>query len=226
MPLTPDDRVDAAELVLRLVDGEERATLLRRVLAEPEFAAAVEEWREAFAALLVSYPEADPPAWIERRLAAIGSDARPWRWGAAAASLVAASLAFALLIRPAPVAPPQEIRASPPIAYAAAMVPAKDRQGTAFAAVFDPGLGQVRLPLSIDVPDGRVAELWRIGADGVPHALGLLTGGKTITVALGAEDRAALAAGATLAVSIEPPGGSPTKAPTGPVIATGALIRL
>lgn len=226
MPLTPDDQVGAAELVLGLVEGEERATLLRRVLAEPEFAAAVEEWRAAFAALLLSYPEIEPPAALARRLAGLGSDARRWRWATGIASLVAAGLALALLIRPAAIAPPPETPRSPVIAYAAAMIPAKNQEGKAFAAVFDPGLGQVRLPLSIDVPRGRVAQLWRIGGDGVPHPLGLLTGGETITVPLRAEDRAALAAGATLAVSIEPPGGSPTKLPTGPVVATGALIRL
>ena len=29
--------------------------------------------------------------------------------------------------------------------------------------------------------------------------------------------------GATIAISVEPPGGSPTGAPTGPVVASGAL---
>ena len=31
--------------------------------------------------------------------------------------------------------------------------------------------------------------------------------------------------GATVAISVEPPGGSPTGSPTGPVIASGALTR-
>ena len=34
-----------------------------------------------------------------------------------------------------------------------------------------------------------------------------------------------LADGATFAVSLEPSGGSPTGLPTGPVIASGALVR-
>lgn len=225
MPLTPDDQVSAAELALGLVAGAERAALLRRMLAEPEFAAAVEAWRATFTALLLSCPEVDPPAAIARKLAGIGSDARAWRWGAGAALLIAAGLALALVSRPAAVSQPGP--PPPPSAtYAAAMTPAADTQGKAFAALYDSGLGHVRLPLSIAVPSGRVAELWRIGADGVPRPLGLLTGARTITIPLGREDRAALAAGATLAISIEPPGGSPTKLPTGPVVATGALIRL
>jgi anti-sigma-K factor RskA len=36
----------------------------------------------------------------------------------------------------------------------------------------------------------------------------------------------AAAADATLAVSLEPPGGSPTGLPTGPVIANGKLANL
>ena len=31
--------------------------------------------------------------------------------------------------------------------------------------------------------------------------------------------------GATIAISVEPPGGSPTGAPTGPVVASGALTK-
>jgi len=31
--------------------------------------------------------------------------------------------------------------------------------------------------------------------------------------------------GATVAISVEPPGGSPTGSPTGPVIASGALTK-
>ena len=34
-----------------------------------------------------------------------------------------------------------------------------------------------------------------------------------------------LSQGATIAISVEPPGGSPTGAPTGPVIASGTLER-
>jgi len=31
--------------------------------------------------------------------------------------------------------------------------------------------------------------------------------------------------GATIAISVEPPGGSPTGSPTGPVVASGALAK-
>ena len=41
----------AAELALGVLDGEERAAALRRVLADPVFAREVERWRRYLAAL-------------------------------------------------------------------------------------------------------------------------------------------------------------------------------
>lgn len=225
MALTPEDDVTAAELALGLLEGEERAVLLRRVLQDREFAQAVDLWRDRFVALLADYAAVEPPAWIEQRLARIGENARPWRWATAASSLVAAGLALALIARPADVPPARQVVA-PPITFAAAMAPADTQDAGPFAALFDARRGQVRVPAGIDVPAGRVAELWRIGADGVPKPLGLLLPEGTTALTLSPQDRAALAAGATLAISIEPLGGSPTSLPSGPVVATGKLIRL
>ena len=232
MALTPDDDITAAELAIGLLEGEERALALRRVLAEPAFAAAVEMWRTRFESWLGEYPEVAPPEWIAGRIAALagrGGNATPWRWATAAASLLAACLALALVLRPAEVAAPAPVQVVRPVTFAAAMTPtdpkaAKD--AAAFAALFDATLGQVRVPAGVSVPAGRVAELWRIGGAGVPHSLGLLGRVGTTAIRLTPADRAALAAGATLAISIEPEGGSPKPVPTGPVVATGPLTRI
>ena len=228
MPVTAEDSVTAAELALGLSEGEERSTALRRVLAEPDFAREVERWRAHFTTLYAEYPSVEPPAWIEQRLAGIGNDPGHWRWATGVASLLAAGLAVALVVRPADVPPPVTAPAALPasVTYAAAMAPAKADDGKPFAALFDADRGQVRVPAGVAVPADRVAQLWRIGGDGVPHSLGLLLGAGTTELRLSAADRAALAAGATLAISIEPTGGSPTARPTGPVVATGALTRI
>lgn len=229
MAMTAEDRVTAGELALGLLAGDERAASLRRVLADPEFAAAVEEWRARFDALLAEYPEVEPPAWIERRLIEMTDGARRWRWATGAASLVAAGLAIALVLHPAGVqtpSPDPRPSVTAAVTFAAAMTPVGADKGSPFAALFDASRGQVRIPASIDVPNDRVAQLWRIGADGVPHSLGLLEGSGTTAIVLNAADRRALAAGATLAISLEPPGGSPTKLPSGPVVATGALTLI
>lgn len=222
--LTADDSADAAELALGLLEGAERAAALRRMLAEPDFAREVERWRTHFAVMFANYASVEPPADALDRLGLGEADARPWRWATGVASLIAAGLAVALVVRPAPVAPPvSQPVPTTPLTFAAAMSGEADKP---FAALFDARAGQVRVPAGVTVPAGKVAELWRIGADGVPHALGLLSREGTTALRLSEADRAALAAGATLAISIEPPGGAPGALPTGPVVATGALTRL
>ncbi len=77
-------------------------------------------------------------------------------------------------------------------------------------------------PTGIDI-GAHSAELWVIPADGKPRSLGTIAAAtpgwtKAPTPAL-----ASLAPGATLAISVEPLGGSPTGQPTGPVILSGKI---
>ena len=69
-------------------------------------------------------------------------------------------------------------------------------------------------------------ELWLIPADGKPRPLGLLSADRSVTIAVPADLAALTIRNAVLAVSLEPPGGSPTGQPTGPVIAQGKLTNL
>ena len=111
-----------------------------------------------------------------------------------------------------------------PAATQPALVATLTPEGAAPPALarLDPSGGlSVRITLAGE--DGRVPELWLIPGDGVPRSLGVLAGGDT-TIAL--PPGIAPAAGEALAVSLEPPGGSPTGAPTGPVVASGQLIEL
>ena len=64
-------------------------------------------------------------------------------------------------------------------------------------------------------------ELWLVAGGTAPRSLGLLGGDET-TVNL-PPDQAAALANAVLAISLEPPGGSPTGAPT-EVTFTGAVV--
>ena len=67
-------------------------------------------------------------------------------------------------------------------------------------------------------------ELWYVAAGQAPRSIGLLDRPET-RAALPAVARGGDITGATLAVSVEPPGGSTTGAPTGPVVYSGKLIR-
>lgn len=231
MPVPDDPDMTAGELALGVLDGEERAAALRRVLADPAFAREVEQWRARFTGLFAGWPDAAPGPDLARRVAAIpdgggGRDTGPrWRWATGLASAAAAVLLGVLVLRPppAPVVPAPVIQVAP--ALVAVLVPEK---GDAFGAVFDPQTRMVRLAGAVLVPDDRVAELWAIGGDGVPHSAGLLpraeSGGAARRLVLRRE--LGVAAGTTFAISIEPAGGSPKPTPTGPVVAAGKLAAI
>jgi anti-sigma-K factor RskA len=67
-------------------------------------------------------------------------------------------------------------------------------------------------------PAGRDYELWALPKGGNPVSLGVLPAEGTATRALTLIQKAALANSSQLAVSIEPPGGSPTGQPTGDIV--------
>ncbi len=70
---------------------------------------------------------------------------------------------------------------------------------------------------------GRSYELWALPEGGAPVSLGLMPSERTETRRLDAAQLEALARSKQVAVSLEPEGGSPTGAPTGPVLYVGAL---
>jgi anti-sigma-K factor RskA len=71
---------------------------------------------------------------------------------------------------------------------------------------------------------GRVLELWSVPAQGAPRSLGLIKANGTTVLSRERLPPALLKGGtAALAVSVEPPGGSPTGVPTGPVVFAGKL---
>ena len=76
-------------------------------------------------------------------------------------------------------------------------------------------------PLPADAQ--RSHELWVIPQGGTPRSLGTLSADRQSHKVLADALADLLQQGATIAISVEPMGGSPTGAPTGPVIATGAL---
>lgn len=233
----------AAELALGLLDGEERAAALRRVLAEPGFARAVERWRGQLAQLFDLWPAMAAPdvlARVERsidRPAASGVPAprapgRFWPGLAALSSIAAAVLLVMLFIRPVALPPAPSPRPAPTPAPApaaptlvASIAPAA-AGGSSATAVYDAQAGTIRLTEASFADARRSAQMWVIPGDGTPHSLGLLQrrGGTALT--LDPANRARIAAGATLAISLEPIGGSPTGLPTGPVVATGKLSRV
>ena len=76
----------------------------------------------------------------------------------------------------------------------------------------------------VSLGSDRVLELWSVPPQGNPRSLGLIAA-NGVTVLRRDQLPATLVKGGTaaLAVSVEPPGGSPTGVPTGPVVFAGKL---
>lgn len=236
----PDMPMTAAELALGLLEGEERAAALRRTLADPDFAAEVESWRVHFGLLFDAVPDvaapADGLARIERALSPVAANdddpVRLWR-GIAVASSIAATLLLALVLTSGPAPVPgskaPQIAQNGPLATPRPLLVAQIApvdSGEPVAAVFDPTTGNLRVAAAALVDSGHSPELWVIPAGGTPYSLGVLHSTQPTAVAISRADRNRFAAGATLAVTIEPLGGSPSGKPTGAVVAQGALTRV
>ena len=221
-PDAPDPDMTAAELALGLLDGEERAAALRRVLADPAFAREVEEWRQRLAGLFDDYPEVAAPDSVAERLAApeprpAVRPTSPFRWSIAAiGGAIAAMLALFVVLQPAPRVD------TPPHHMMVASLMMTDKSA-ALPAMVDMTTGEMRIGETDMVPEGKTAQLWMIGGDGVPKSMGMLASTGPSRMMLPMEKRRHLRTGTMLAVSIEPLGGSPTGLPTGPVVASGKL---
>lgn len=245
-PLDPPEGTDApdmaaAELALGLLDGEERAAAIRRVLAEPGFARSVERWRMHLAQLFDLWPPVAAPDLFDRiersldgpveaPMAALTPVPRRggivWPVVAGLSSLAAAVLLVLMIARPVPVPPTPQPRTTTVAAPTPTLVAAIDPEAAGVAsvtAVYDAQAGAIRVTEAKLVAADRSAELWVIPPDGTPHSLGLLRSRGGTALTLSPENRSRIAAGAVLAVTVEPIGGSPSGLPTGPVVAKGAL---
>ena len=98
-----------------------------------------------------------------------------------------------------------------------------------FVAAYDPAR-QALIITSLAKPGtdpARVHQLWVIPADGKPHSLGMIEPGASKAMPMPKDMAPMFAPGAAIAVSVEPPGGSPLKnAPSGPFAARGQLGKI
>jgi len=229
----------AAEYVAGTLRGPARRRFESLLAGHPALRDAVSQWQDRLMPLTAAVePEAPSPAvWraVERRLwpaasmvqAASESDAStapPWWcrlgvWRAATGLATVAALTFALLL-----GQPQPVHA--PVLVVLQSTGAGGQGAASFvASVAGDGRSLVTRPVQpVALQAGRVLELWSVPPTGAPKSLGLIhADGSTLV----ARERlpATLLDGGTvaLAVSVEPPGGSPTGAPTGPVVFAGKL---
>ena len=226
----PDDPTLAGEYVLGLVSAEERHALDRRVATDPAFARLVEDWAERLQPLADGAEAVDPPARVWSAIAS--SIQRPgaarvspagfwqsisfWRW-ATAISSAAAVAGFLTVVSLAP--------ETPQTAFVASL--GSPAPGPTFLARVDAAAGRLVIqPADMQAAAATVPELWVIPGDGRPRSLGVIAAAQQSQISVPRPLAEFLQAEATLAVSLEPPGGSPTGQPTGPVIAAGKLQKI
>lgn len=222
------DRADrlASEYVLGTLQGPARRRFEHLLTAHPALRDAVAQWQLRLAPLADSVAPVAPPArvWsgIEARLFPADAATAPprwWRrlgvWRALSGMATAAVVALVVIGQQPPAA-------APPIVVLLAANPqvAQPLQSRFVASLSADGRALVLRP--VDAPPltaQQALELWAVPGSGAPRSLGLVRadGATTLLRARLLSDTAAFA------VSVEPAGGSPTGAPTGPIVSLGKL---
>lgn len=218
-----EDEALAAEYVLGLLEPEEVRAFEARLPLDPPFRAQVARWSEDLAALLQALPEAAPPpgaeAAILRRL--FPESAQPWWRRLGLLPALAGGLAAALIVLWT-----TDLGLLRPEAPELAATLAAEDGSLVVAAAWDAESRVLTVERTAGgLAEGRSQELWLIAGEAAPVSLGLVpeAGEGAIEVP---EALAALMPGGTLAITDEPPGGSPTGGPTGALLAAAPLAAL
>jgi anti-sigma-K factor RskA len=222
----PEDELFAAEVALGVLAGAERTAAERRMARDRGFALMVSTWEERLAPWAVEIAEVPAPLAVWDRIAATLPAEAPksagwwqniafWRGLSLATGALAAACLGALIY----------LGNAPQQAPLSAGIDGGGHRH--FVATIDTSRGRIAVvPAAYSADATREPELWLIPADGKPRPLGMLRADRAVTIAIPPDLAALTVSNAVLAVSLEPPGGSPTGQPTGPVIATGKLTSL
>lgn len=221
----PDDDFIAAEYVLGVLALEEKQSVERRIATDVSFARLVARWQQQFDGMNAEFDPVTPPshmkALIDNRLFGTVSEQSPpflsnlafWR-AIAFAALVLAVIGFGRDFLTSPSAPDKQLIAS------------MDADGSAYrtVAVYNQDRKQLKVSfVAGEFPTDRSLELWLIAGTDAPVSLGLIKSAPVSEFSLNQSIAGKLRDGATLAISLEPLGGSPSDAPTGAVIAAGTV---
>ncbi|MFJ2991187.1 anti-sigma factor domain-containing protein [Pandoraea sp. NPDC087047] len=238
-PANQDDDLRCAEYALGVLDATERRELEQSASVDPLVRESLDQWQQRVAPLTEDVAPVEPPPRVWQRiqhdlgLTVTAAQPKPaamtslwdnlglWRWlaiGASVATLALLAVNVGTLTQP---------RGPAPVATSAYMVATIARQdGVAhWTATLDMHRANM-VVVPADKPTiepGRTTELWLIPHNAKPIPLGVFAADQPASMALSPEILAKVGSNAVLAVSIEPPGGSPTGQPTGPVVATGTI---
>lgn len=234
-------RMLAAEYVIGLLRGPARRRFEKLAAGDADLLREQRFWEARLGALIAAIKPVAPPerVWLDlshqigliepnkvvplKREPPAARGASPWRIGAGLAAAITMVVAIVVSQRGTPVTPPvAQTAPAAPVYVALLKIPDSTMQWTVSLNPAHSRMSVSAAGAPPTVAAGHSVELWWISAKG-PVALGVLPVSGTGAMPLPKEFTDA--AGATLAVSLEPQGGSPTGQPTGPVLTTAAVVK-
>lgn len=238
MTMDEDREILAAEYALGTLDAAERAQAERLIASEPAFAARVRYWEGRLSPLADAIEGVEPPASVwpgilaalpglsvmsgtpsgSAEIVDLTRKLKRWRTATYVAGALAASLLLFIGVREAMLPKPDSGR------YVAVLQADKVSPGFLLSVDLKTKEFTVRR-VGADQQADRSYELWLVHDKfPQPRSLGVIGDHEFTRAQLSAYDRQIINE-ATYAVSIEPPGGSPTGVATGPIVYVGKLIE-
>jgi anti-sigma-K factor RskA len=229
----------AGEYALGVLDADARREVERRMLDDPRLADAVAAWHDRLAPLAEGIAPVEPPqeVWtrIRETIAPTKTIAQPrepagqrstrwwdsiaaWRWIGGGAFAAAACCLILLFAGGRSIQPQVQ-----PAGYMVSTITG-DNGASGYVATIDlPNARIVLVPIAKNEAPSRVPQLWMIAPGEKPLSLGVIQANRTTTISVSPAVIKKMGPQDLLAISLEPPGGSPTGQPTGPVVAKGGI---
>jgi len=212
------------EYLLGTLRGRARRRFERALREEPRVATRLAYWQRAYLPKPSKMIELEPPTRVWRQLERELQLARyrtPWhrRLGFWRGLAVAATAALALgigfeVLRPVATEPAVQIAELEGKADVARVVARLSRDGRTL---------ELKAARAVIAGQNQSYELWLLPAEGGPPVSLAVLGSLDARFPVPSAQAERLRTGGKLAVSVEPAGGSPTGAPTGPVILVGSI---
>lgn len=228
----PDDALDqlAAEYVIGTLSQSQREDVEQRMRADAGFAARVREWESRMHPLTALAEPVQPSAALWHRIAAsvglrsIKKDKTENWWSTLAVwrGLALGASAFAVVLG---VLLGSQVLAPAGPRYVVVLAEPRDKTpGWLIQASSDRTLSLVSLS-SQAAPSGRSLQFWTKADDwAVPVSLGLVRPGQRLEIPI--NKLPPLQPNQLFEITLEPPAGSPTGRPTGPILYIGRAIRV